>query len=755
MKGRVATSTPSSGIRPFWSIMIPVYNPDINLLRETIESVFTATSGPDRCQIAMVDDGSTVSLDTFYEEVASRGVEIYRNRERVGIMGNWNQCLAHARGQWVHLLHQDDRILPDFYRAMEAGIAAVPAIGAAFSQISFIDDAGAFIRKGHMTQQEAGVMNAWIENITVNLVAQCPGMVVRREVYDRLGGFDTSFSYNADQEMWQRIAVEYPIWYDPRPMAEYRVHPASATYQLYDLKCRWRERRACLEKGLTAVSPLVRDRVRYSGEFYRTCLAWNEWVDAWRKVSGFSNRIKLLASLAHIGDFRYLIARKRRKYPRPIPGLAPVREVDPIAPRQKRILFLSEFYPADPMRSVFGVYQRMKMMLEACQNAGHVDVLFFWGNNYQVPEEKIAEYRENMVAHGWPMNGELLFIATSAGAGAESRRRPIHSLWCLLKGIATFMHNRPTLASCGTRQTNKFRDVLLKYQPDLVFVHRLGAYGALSQAGLTLPPVVMDLDDVEHVKLRRMHAGARKIKDRLYLLMCEYIARQAERRACRLANCVFVCSESDRQAIQQVTAGTNLRVVPNVARLPDAIPTVSSPSALFIGIAHYPPNREAILLLVNEIWPRVRAKLPKAQLHIAGQGSALVAASDDACGIKVWGFVENVDDCYRESAIAVCPIMKGSGTRVKIIESAFRNRPVVSTSIGAEGLEFVPGEEIVITDDWDEFANAVVELLTDEERRMQMGAAAEQKAMELYHPEKIQRQISVQLNDLIQRGVKS
>ena len=730
-------------IQPFWSVMIPVYNPNLDLLRETVESVFASGLDVGDVQIVLVDDGSNKSgLDAFYHEMAERSVVVHHNLERIGLVGNWNVCISLARGRWIHILHQDDRIKPGFYAAMEEGISKRPSVGAACCQIAFIDGAGRLLRHGHMTQAMAGPMDNWIEHLTVNLVVQCPGMVVRRAVYDRLGGFDTTFTYNADQEMWQRIGAEYPIWYEPRPLAEYRVHPASASNQLYDLSCRWRELRNCLARGLALVSPLIRDKVRQSGSYYRTCLAWHEWLSAWRSERRILSRLKLVPLLVQMGDLRHLLARRRRRFPRPIPSLAPVRDCDPAVVRKKRILFLSEFFPADPLRSVFGVFQRMRSTMEACGEVGQVDVLFFWGNNYQVPPDQVEKYRQAMREACWPVSGDLLFVATSAGAGSESRRQPVRAALWLLRGVATFMPHQPTLRSCGNRQVTKLRDILLRIQPDLIFVHRMGAAGALSRVGLPLPPVVMDMDDVEHVKITRMHAHVTSWRDRAYVKLCAFIARQCERRFCRLSNVTLVCSEHDRREVLRIAPNASVEVVPNVGQAVNVLPEIDEPSAIFIGIAHYPPNREAIEWLVREIWPRVRLRVPKARLNIAGQASALVAADDEAGGIKVWGYVSEVEPCYRDSAIAVCPIMKGSGTRIKIIEAALLGRPCVSTVIGAEGLDFIAGKEIVIADSSQEFADAVANLLLDPALRQSIGLAAREKAMALYHPDNLVKKVS-------------
>lgn len=219
-------------MRPFWSIMIPVYEPS-ELLEQTLRSVLEQDEGPERMQMVVVDDGSpTVDVAALVRRVAGDRIAYHRNATNLGLAGNWNQGIALAQGDWVHLLHQDDRVMPGFYRHMARADAAGPAVGAAFCHHAFIDGRGDTTHVSEQIQSEAGILSNAVSRLSRNQIVQCPAIVVRRAVYESLGGFRSDLAYALDWEMWVRIACTYEVWYEPEILAAYRVHQANETARL-------------------------------------------------------------------------------------------------------------------------------------------------------------------------------------------------------------------------------------------------------------------------------------------------------------------------------------------------------------------------------------------------------------------------------------------------------------------------------------------------------------------------------------------
>ncbi|UCD29378.1 MAG: glycosyltransferase [Planctomycetota bacterium] len=221
--------------RPFWSVMITVYN-RLDYFGQALKSVLEQAPGPDEMQIEVVNDGSDVSIqnqiEAIIKAIAGDRVHFYRHPINVGHPDIFNVCLRRARGRWIHLLHDDDWIAPEFYQTLRAGIETAPKIGAAFCRHAFVDTAGHRQRLSWLERETPGIIDNWLERIGVMCRLQTPAIVVKRQVYEQLGGYCSQAKSTFDWEMWQRIAVHYPVWFEPRPLAFFREHPASESSDL-------------------------------------------------------------------------------------------------------------------------------------------------------------------------------------------------------------------------------------------------------------------------------------------------------------------------------------------------------------------------------------------------------------------------------------------------------------------------------------------------------------------------------------------
>jgi len=139
-------------------------------------------------------------------------------------------------------------------------------------------------------------------------------------------------------------------------------------------------------------------------------------------------------------------------------------------------------------------------------------------------------------------------------------------------------------------------------------------------------------------------------------------------------------------------------------------------------------NVDGVTYFCREIWPRVKRAAPEARFRIVGRNPdprVKQLASDD---IEVTGRVESVTDHLRQTAVFVVPLRIGGGTRLKIYEAMAMRKAVVSTTIGAEGLDVNHNRDILLADDPQTFADSVIEMLRDHPRRMILEAAAGEKA---------------------------
>lgn len=223
----VADSVP----RPLWSVMIPTYN-CAQYLRQTLASVLAQDPGADVMQIAVVDDHSTQDDPAaVVAELGQGRVEFYRQPQNVGLVKNFQTSLELSRGKLIHQLHGDDLVRDGFYQKMQTAFLENPEIGAAFCRYITIDEHSHWKSLPGIEQQASGVLpSSWLDLIASFQRIQTPSIVVRREVYEQLGGFDYRLPTCAeDWEMWVRIAAKYPIWYEVEPLALYRQHSRSIT----------------------------------------------------------------------------------------------------------------------------------------------------------------------------------------------------------------------------------------------------------------------------------------------------------------------------------------------------------------------------------------------------------------------------------------------------------------------------------------------------------------------------------------------
>ena len=219
--------------RPIISVVIPTYEPG-PFLADAIVSVLAQDLGSASMQIAVVDDGSKHSRpsEVLREVATTDRIEYYEHTDNVGLAGNWNRAIGHARGQFVHILHQDDTVHDGFYTALLAGLNRGLPIGMAFCRHAFIDENDTIQRISHRERWRAGILARWCKRLSERQRVQCPAAIVRRDVYEDLGGFRSDLRYALDWEMWVRIACRYAVWYEPQVLAHYRRHASAETARL-------------------------------------------------------------------------------------------------------------------------------------------------------------------------------------------------------------------------------------------------------------------------------------------------------------------------------------------------------------------------------------------------------------------------------------------------------------------------------------------------------------------------------------------
>jgi glycosyltransferase involved in cell wall biosynthesis len=243
-------------------------------------------------------------------------------------------------------------------------------------------------------------------------------------------------------------------------------------------------------------------------------------------------------------------------------------------------------------------------------------------------------------------------------------------------------------------------------------------------------PSVLFQHNVESILWRRQAATERHpVKRLIYCLEAAKMERY-ERAAVRRFEHVLAVSEADKAAMAEMTAASRISVVPtgvDTKAFKPAIRTNSlEPIVLFLGSMDWEPNVDGVQYFVDAIWPRIRAAFPSAKFQVVGRNPSAPIRRLASEGVEIVGTVPSVVEYLRRAAVVVVPLRVGGGTRLKIYEAMAAAKAVVSTTMGAEGLDVADGRDIVLADTPERFAVAVTRLLQDapERRRLEDKALA-------------------------------
>jgi glycosyltransferase involved in cell wall biosynthesis len=173
---------------------------------------------------------------------------------------------------------------------------------------------------------------------------------------------------------------------------------------------------------------------------------------------------------------------------------------------------------------------------------------------------------------------------------------------------------------------------------------------------------------------------------------------------------------------------------------------------LFLGGFRHPPNGDGLLWFVGAIWPAIRAAVPGARITVVGSHPpAEIRALARVDGIDVTGYVPDLAPYMDRASLMVAPLRYGAGIKTKITEAFASSLAVVTTSVGAEGLDVVSGEHLMIADDPGDFARCVMDLLGDSERAEQIGRAGREYIASVCSPEVIEAGLESLLPAVVNR----
>ncbi len=389
-----------------------------------------------------------------------------------------------------------------------------------------------------------------------------------------------------------------------------------------------------------------------------------------------------------------------------------------------RILFLTE---AIPYPAITGAPLRNFNLLRRLARAHEVWLAAF----VKTPEQSagvayMQEFCEEVATVSMPPDGAL--------------RRPLAGLRYLLNGKPPDFRFSHSAALAG-----KIRHLISRRDFDVVHIDHthMGIYLQVLPKVLQGRAVWM-LHDVDFSRFARLAPLEAKLTRKLRLQLHSYMLRRWQPRHAESFKCCITVSEADRRLLLSANPRLQVEVAPNGidTRLFQPLPENSaSPALVFVGNMDYLPCANAVVYFCEDVLPRIRQVVPEAEMWIVGTNPRPEVKQLAGNGVHVTGRVEDVRPYYQRSTVCVVPLRAGGGTRLKILEAMALGRPVVSTSIGCEGLEVREGEHLCIADAPEPFAEKTISLLTDAMLRRRLTHNARQLVVSHYDWEVIAKKL--------------
>jgi len=251
------------------------------------------------------------------------------------------------------------------------------------------------------------------------------------------------------------------------------------------------------------------------------------------------------------------------------------------------------------------------------------------------------------------------------------------------------------------------------------------------------PALVVDSHEIAYDLARQFAVAGASMGRRLYAGANWRKLRREELSIYREADGIYLCSAEDEQRLLDEIPEARTMVIPNAADVDYYQPRPTDPSpdghtVVYFGLLSTVPNIDAVVHFVLEIWPRIAKAHPEARFKIIGGRPPPSLLALAGSRVELTGFVPDLRPHLASAAAVVVPLRLGGGTRLKIVEAMAMGKAIVSTTLGAEGIQVVPGRDILIEDQPVAFADAVNRLLAEPSVAARVGQSARQMAVERY-----------------------
>jgi polysaccharide biosynthesis protein PslH len=392
-----------------------------------------------------------------------------------------------------------------------------------------------------------------------------------------------------------------------------------------------------------------------------------------------------------------------------------------MSPERLKILYVSQM-PASPPR--FGAQARMHGLMTQLARRHDVTAVILLDHEFEV-----EECRRAMQAYCH----EVVLVPNPYGAeGLAKRLLQLRSL-ASSRSFERLRVTVPALQRALDRvlQAKQFDVVNLEF----TFLGHCNLRQA--PAGERPPRLVVDSHNIDYDLARQYARAGGSLVRRFYAGLNWRKLRREELGTYRDADGVYLCSTADEGRLLDQVPRTHTAVIPNAADVeyyqprPSDLPP-DGRTVVFFGLLSYVPNVDGVTHFVEDIWPRIAEAHPEARCKIIGGQPPPSLQALAGPRVELTGFVPDLRPHLAAAAAVVVPLRFGGGTRLKVVEAMAMGKAIVSTTLGAEGIEAVPGRDLLAEDEPAAFAHAVNRLLAEPSLAARIGQAARQLAVERY-----------------------
>jgi len=311
-------------------------------------------------------------------------------------------------------------------------------------------------------------------------------------------------------------------------------------------------------------------------------------------------------------------------------------------------------------------------------------------------------------------------------------KKAVRSLAGAIDYVAsTFDHTPYAVGRFASAEVRRFLEAAYKQRSFDVAVCDFLDAAVNIPSDVAVPTVLFQHNVESEIWRRHSETESNPVKRAVYKTEFKKM-RSYEEAAVRNFHHVIAVSDHDADLMSTWTDRRRITVVPTGVDLQSFHPKKGGhdpePIVMFVGAMDWEPNVDAMEYFCRDIWPSVQARVPQARLRIVGRNPNARVQKLKSDSVEVTGSVPSVLEHLHQAAVVVVPLRIGGGTRIKIYEAMAAGKAVVSTTVGAEGLDVCHGKDLILADTGTEFGDAVCALLTDGEKRRALERAAADSA---------------------------